>query len=56
VDSAPFDLGKKGIHFAIAHQGIAAHEGDVERLVFIDQGKNAGDEIVATEVREISEP
>lgn len=56
VDSAAFNLGQKGIDFAIADKRIAPNEGDMKRLVLVDQGEYARDEIIATEVGEIPEP
>jgi len=55
VNTALLELGQKEIEFTVTDERIAADDGDVQRLVFVYQGKNTCDEIISTEVGEIAE-
>jgi hypothetical protein len=54
VDAAGFDLGQEEFELTIADQRVAADQGDVQRLFFIQESEYVLDELVALEVGEVA--
>jgi len=48
-------LGQHQFHFAIAHQGIAAHQRQVQRTQLTDERHHAPNEIIAFEITELAQ-
>ncbi len=48
-------LGQDLVQLPIAHQRLAAHDGDVHRLVLVDQAHELGDQLRPLEVVELAQ-
>ena len=55
MDVAAIEFREELLKLAVANEGIAADEGEVERPVLVDDGEYAGDKLIATEVSEIAQ-
>jgi hypothetical protein len=56
MNAARVELLDECLQFAVPHHGIAAYERNVQRLVLVDDGENAGDEFLAAEIGEFAQP
>jgi hypothetical protein len=55
MDTATFDLRQQGFEFTVPNQWIAAHQGDVEWFVLVNQRKHSRNEFIAHEVGEFAQ-
>jgi hypothetical protein len=55
MHTAAFDLRQQRPEFTIPDQRVATHQGDVQRLVLIDEGKHSRDEFAAFKVRKLAQ-
>ena len=55
VDAARLDLRDKLLEFTVSNEGIAANEGDVQRLLFVEQGQDAVDQLLSAKVGEFGQ-
>ena len=54
VYAPAMDLRDQRVEFTITNEGIASDDGDMERLVFVDNGQYARDQFVAFEIGEFA--
>jgi hypothetical protein len=55
MHAAALDLGQKKFELAVANEGVASDEGDVEWLVVVDDGEHFCDQLLSFEVGELTE-
>jgi hypothetical protein len=55
VDTARLNLRDELLEFAVADEGIAANEGDVQRLPLVEQGEDAVDQLISAKVGELGQ-
>jgi hypothetical protein len=54
VNAATVELGQEGFELAISDEGVAADEGDVERLMLVDYAEDIFDECVFFVIRQLA--
>jgi hypothetical protein len=54
VDVASVDLGEEHLQLAVTNEWVSSDEGDMQRLLSIDNGEDVPDEVVSLEIRELA--
>jgi hypothetical protein len=55
MDTAALKLGQQDLELAITNQGIPTYEGEMERLLAVDNCQQPADEVVAFVIGELAE-
>jgi hypothetical protein len=55
MNPAPLYLRQEQFKFAMSNKGIPAHQGNVEGFALIDQGQHLRNQILSSEIRELTE-
>src|SRR5450631_1408400 len=55
MNTALLEPREKHLQLAVAHQGVATHQGEVDRLLAIDDGEDAADQVVAFVIGQLAQ-
>src|ERR1700736_6481085 len=55
MNTALLELREEHLQLAVAHQGVAAHQGEVDGLLAIDNGEDAADQVVAFVIGQLAQ-